>query len=79
MNWRDYHPKDPEGLRPFVAYLIEETFTKPIKQEYIMGKTPEETYDEAYARVMKELKEYIKSFNEIKLRGEECIVEEDQQ
>ena len=62
MNWRDYHPNDPEGLRPFVDYLIQETFTKPLKQEYIEGKKPSETYDEAYQRVIKELKEYCESF-----------------
>ena len=67
-NWREYHPNDPNGLRPFVEYLIQETFTKPLKEEYLTGKTPAETYEEAYDRVMKELKEYIESYKETKKR-----------
>jgi len=58
-EWKNYAPNDPNGLRPFVEYLVEETFTKPLKNE-VAGK-PFETYDEAYARVMKELNEYIES------------------
>ena len=60
-DWRSYAPDDPAGLRPFVEYLVQETFTKPLKNE-VQGK-PFETYEEAHDRVMKELKEYIESYN----------------
>ena len=59
-GWKNYAPNDPNGLRPFVEYLVEETFTKPLKNE-ISGK-PFETYEEAYDRVMKELKEHCESY-----------------
>jgi len=45
---------------------VEETFTKPMKNE-VLGK-PSETYEEAYARVMKELKDYCESFSKQKER-----------
>ena len=60
-TWKDYAPTDPDGLRPFIEYLVEETFVKPLKNE-VDGK-PFETYEEAYDRVMKEVKTFLDNYH----------------
>ena len=60
-TWRDFAPDDPEGLRYWVKYDVEET----IKAGYFTEADDEKAqkiHDEVQDRIMKELKEYIENY-----------------